>query len=215
MKKQTNRKGFTLVELLVVIAIIGILATMLFGPISGAISQAQQTTVRNNIANIAKGYFQATMDGVRFDDTKTNAAGVAANGGIDDWATVLAEETGVADPNMWFGGNLQRPTEGSDAVETVGDLKDATTAFTVVAGLSPSLGSRASQIPVIWTKGAEYDSALKQWTSDVGDYAIVGFADGSVKDLEGENPFLEYGSRTKSTNDVKKALPSGVTILND
>lgn len=51
--RKTSSSGFTLIELLVVIAIIGILATLMFPAISGAIESANSTKVTNQGKSIA------------------------------------------------------------------------------------------------------------------------------------------------------------------
>ncbi len=56
-----RKEGFTLVELLVVIAIIGILASLMFPAISGAIESANSTKVANQGKNIATGLMTENM----------------------------------------------------------------------------------------------------------------------------------------------------------
>ena len=56
-----RKEGFTLVELLVVIAIIGILASLMFPAISGAIESANSTKVANQGKNIATGIMSENM----------------------------------------------------------------------------------------------------------------------------------------------------------
>ena len=57
-----RKEGFTLVELLVVIAIIGILASLMFPAISGAIESANSTKVANSGKAIATGIMAENMN---------------------------------------------------------------------------------------------------------------------------------------------------------
>lgn len=53
MKNPPQHQAFTLMELLVVIAIIGILASLLFPAVNGAINAARKTQAKNDVTQIA------------------------------------------------------------------------------------------------------------------------------------------------------------------
>ena len=159
MKKTQKRSGFTLVELLVVIAIIGILSTMLFGPISGAIDKAKKTTVSNNIKNIAQSFANISMNSKKISKSE---AGQSAN----EFAIQLAKEGGETSNGAWFAGNFPEPdgdnTLAASILAAEQDFKNAEIAFDVAAGLPPSLGSKSSYVPVVWTRGIKWNENEKE-----------------------------------------------------
>lgn len=62
----TNRSGFTIVELLIVIVVIGILAAISIVAYNGIQNRANDTTVRNDLANIGKKFELFKVDHDRF-----------------------------------------------------------------------------------------------------------------------------------------------------
>ncbi len=210
MNKQHSRSGFTLVELLVVVAIIGILATMLYGPIAGAIQNAETTTIMNNMRSIAQSYFQVTA---------TKGKTVTGTS-VALWAKDLATKGGVSDSSMWFGGNYQ-PKDTATLPKSVKDAAFAgfndDIAFNVVRDLPKTL-SNPGFVPVIWSRGLKLGTGELTGTFVSGKngddkIALVGFADGSVIDLNknySATPFVKYNS-TEAAALPKDALPTGAT----
>jgi type II secretion system protein G len=66
MKKSQKITGFTIIELLIVIAVIGVLAAITIITLTGIVSKAQETSVKNDMRNISKQLELYKVDGNRY-----------------------------------------------------------------------------------------------------------------------------------------------------
>ena len=66
MEKWSKQKGFTIVELLIVIVVIGILAAITIVAYNGIQNRARDTSVRSDLANLAKQFELYNVDNGRY-----------------------------------------------------------------------------------------------------------------------------------------------------
>ena len=82
-----KRQAFTLVEMLTVIAIISVLATLLLTGLASAKAQAQASSCRNNLGQIAKALALYTADFGEYPGTRDLPSQLPP-GGADDWEDI-------------------------------------------------------------------------------------------------------------------------------
>lgn len=81
MKKNNNRKGFTIVELVIVIAVIAILASVMIPTFSGVIDKANASAAQQKAVAIWKDtYAKDLADGKL--DAKDNGTDIAVESGV-------------------------------------------------------------------------------------------------------------------------------------
>ena len=71
MKRNKNKKGFTIVELVIVIGVIGILSAILIPTFVSLTSKANDAALKSNLANAYSMYAADAADG-KVDDTTTD-----------------------------------------------------------------------------------------------------------------------------------------------
>jgi prepilin-type N-terminal cleavage/methylation domain-containing protein len=81
MRKQINKKGFTLVELLLVIAIIGILAAVLFVSLGRQRERARVTTFKENMRGLVTAYTACADGAGTIYAGEANGTSLACTGG--------------------------------------------------------------------------------------------------------------------------------------
>ena len=69
MKRETKRKGFTLVELLIVIVVIGILSAMMMLSSTEAVSSARASNIISNLRNLKTAALAWYIDSMDVMDT--------------------------------------------------------------------------------------------------------------------------------------------------
>lgn len=69
MKRNKNKKGFTIVELVIVIGVIGILSAILIPTFVSLTSKANDAALKSNLANAYSMYAAEAADGVVDSDT--------------------------------------------------------------------------------------------------------------------------------------------------
>ncbi len=190
-------RKFTLIEMLVVIAIIGILASMLMGPIQRAVKSSRKTACTNNLAQIGKAVFLyespsafdaaplrvAAASGSEATNPVTLAPLVAlAAAGYVDTAKLVACPLGETD---------FKATDFSDADVGLTTQKDK-----AASALVPSANGKAA---------SQYLFTLYYSKGSVGNRAIAGDAGDAT--ATGDSSFSpNHGDRADSKNEGANVL---------
>lgn len=218
-KKQTPRSAFTLIELLVVIAIMGILASLLFPAIQGALLSAQALKVGNNGASIVKAIISANTEreamsrgsvwptvGKNYSDSNAyfiKLIGESVDG--SSWKPEEAVLTGISFATFAGG--------GVSAAGNQSDFKKEGNVWNVIAGLGDS---GADEAPFLYTRnfdnlqisdlvGKDPNTDSASWTDKFnatevpkpfGDALVVTVSKGAAMNNYRKRYLTEYGLRT-------------------
>ena len=118
MKRNKNKKGFTIVELVIVIGVIGILSAILIPTFVSLTDRANEAKLKSNLANAYSMYAAQAADGVFEDDNGNPVVGVSIEF-LEQSKVVLKEKAGsnyyVYSNNEWD----KNPYSGTAPTKTV------------------------------------------------------------------------------------------------
>ena len=175
MKKSScAKKGFTLIELLVVISIIGILATIVIGPMNSFLDGASQDAAKQSLANV----FGSADKFAKKKKKKMLWPGKDTIKAPHEFAIYQLKkwETNIDDAGIWFLPNdAQRDIledEGNEIPDkiltTEGSLdKYKRHSVTTLPYLQPGKGTQRREsgpYPIMWTRGL--DKGDTEWSED-------------------------------------------------
>lgn len=210
MKKYT-KKAFTLVELMIVIAIIGVLASLLFPALSGAMGARDKLKATNNAKGIV--------------DMWVTSKDMIVGRNVYEWAGMLSKKTGLDDPKLWLLDIDSRVQEklssgASMPVSIVDEYQDFCS-FPVSWEVANRLQkSEQTGTPLLWSRGLKFDGT---WDADMGVFqdkgGIIGFTDGrvtwfdvSLLDQNNKGLLKKYGTH-KRTHNIAEAVKGGAANI--
>jgi prepilin-type N-terminal cleavage/methylation domain-containing protein len=176
MKKTNKLSAFTLIELLIVIAIIGILATLMFPAINGALNKANGVKLGNNGANIVKSILSTNIDLEQM--SKASIWPTKGDGGSSDYSDANTYFAYLMDNeyldgisySMFAGGGVAA-AQDKDKLKTEGNV------WNVLANVD----NADDAIPFLWTRN-------------------LGLAD---SDITGASPDKSVNWKSKLSSDIK------------
>jgi prepilin-type N-terminal cleavage/methylation domain-containing protein len=237
MKQSSCRKkGFTLIELLVVISIIGILATIVIGPMNSFLDGASQDAAKQSLANVfgsADKFSKKKKTSMKWPGKDTiSAPHEFAIYQLKKW------ETNIDDAGIWFLPNdPQRDAmeeDGNDIPDKIlttdGSLDKYKNAFGYNLAVPPATARSLKNVesgpyPIMWTRGL--DTGDTTWSEDGpwgDDGGHVLFSNGKVQWYEEtqsedqpEGVFKKYrddkAAQDAYTSDIGEAIPDDWEIL--
>ena len=230
------KKGFTLIELLVVISIIGILATIVIGPMNSFLDGASQDAAKQSLANV----FGSADKFAKKKKRKMLWPGKDSISAPHEFAIYQLKkwETNIDDANVWFLPNdAQRDIleeEGNEIPDKIlttdGSLDKYKNAFGYNIAVPPAGGRGLKNVesgpyPIMWTRGL--DKGDTEWSED-GPWGDAGghvlFSNGKVEwyeqtqsDEQPEGVFKKYrddkSAQDAYTSDIGEAIPDDWEIL--
>lgn len=119
MKRNKNKKGFTIVELVIVIGVIGILSAILIPTFVSLTDRANEASLKSNLANAYSMYAAQAADGVFEDENGDPVTGISIKF-LEQSKVVLKEDKTdgkyyVYNNNEWD----KNPYSGTAPSETV------------------------------------------------------------------------------------------------
>ncbi len=115
-----SRQAFTLIELLIVIAIIGILMSLLFPAVNGAIDAARKAQAKNDIVQIATAVTAYETEYGRLPNTNSGAQTVSG-----DWVLALGgSNVGNLNPRQIVFLEIQTAKKGKGGTNASGQFVD-------------------------------------------------------------------------------------------
>ncbi|MBT6957898.1 MAG: type II secretion system protein, partial [Opitutae bacterium] len=237
MKQSSCRKkGFTLIELLVVISIIGILATIVIGPMNSFLDGASQDAAKQSLANVfgsADKFSKKKKTSMKWPGKDTiSAPHEFAIYQLKKW------ETNIDDASIWFLPNdPQREIleeDGNDIPDKIlttdGSLDKFKNAFGYNVAVPPATSRSLKNVesgpfPLMWTRGL--DRGDTEWSEDSpweGEGGHVLFSNGKVEWYEEtqseekpEGVFKKFrddkSAQDAYTSDIGEAIPDDWEIL--
>ena len=231
-----RKKGFTLIELLVVISIIGILATIVIGPMNSFLDGASQDAAKQSLANVfgsADKFSKKKKTSMKWPGKDTiSAPHEFAIYQLKKW------ETNIDDAGIWFLPNdPQRDAmeeDGNDIPDKIlttdGSLDKFKNAFGYNIAVPPATSRSLKNVesgpyPIMWTRGL--DKGDTEWSED-GPWGDAGghvlFSNGKVEWYEEtqseekpEGVFKKFrddkSAQDAYTSDIGEAIPDDWEIL--
>ena len=217
-----RRAAFTLVELLAVIAIVSILAAIIVPTTGKAITKARRAKAASHLRQIALAHATYTYDDSgSFRQINVNDLG--------QWAVILAEHTGLNDPQLWVvsddpkvsASTATKPrvvaTHTGDSWALASDFAAFPKSFAVASGVPAN--APASTTPIAWTRGLKADGT---WDAEKGVYGAQGghiaFLDGHVQWFQNLSAqggqLVNYQTGTPTAN-ILEALPASARAWDD
>lgn len=217
MKNKKSVSAFTLIELLIVIAIIGILATLMFPAIQGAMNQAQGVRVGNNGRSIVQAIVSANIERESQSlssvwPSKKNWDSKSSN---DYFQKLLQEEIldGITLSTL-VGGGVEAATD-VDKLSTEGNIWDC------LAGIE----SCDDAIPFLWTRNLDKLQAADFDFSDASAAQKQKWSESLNSTGNNEKPFGKTQVVTVSKGSAMRTIKakyltqysflSGVAVTND
>ena len=118
--RDSENSAFTLIELLVVIAIIGILMSLLFPAVDGAMDAAKRTQAKNDVTQIATAVTLYETEYGKLPDTNSAAQSVAGN-----WLQALGgSNVSSLNPRQIVFIELQNAKKGKSGTNSSGTFVD-------------------------------------------------------------------------------------------
>lgn len=201
MRTVPTVKAFTLIELLVVIAIIGLLASLIFPAVSGALAKSRRTACLSNVKQLTTASIQFAVDnGGWMPFGKQRPSSSSATPVMNDIVLSMAD-VGITDPRSWI-----CPADRLDGGLTVAAAKSLSNNFQSVGncsfaylwGISDRLGMPNIYAPLFCDESNDPDQ---------------GTAPTALRDLKNDD---NHGSRYRNVSYVDghaSTLPSGVAAM--